>query len=189
MANSGNRQLHILKYLYLMTDEDHYLTAHRIVEYLETVGIHTHRQTVCADIEELVRFGFDIVCVKSSQNRYYIKDRKFSMSELTLLVDAVSASRTITQEQSDVLVKKLSGLTSSYNITAHNIAKLRYYVLFYFHAVICKRGQLDPVTADRQPLVKKLSDGHFRLCDRSTSHDRSYQLALRFLPGTSVKRP
>ncbi len=115
MANSGNRLLYILKYLYQMTDEEHYLTAHRIVEYLETVGIHTHRQTVISDIDELTKFGFDIVCKKSSQNRYYINDRDFSMSELTLLVDAVSAARTITQEQSDILVNKLSGLTSSYN--------------------------------------------------------------------------
>ena len=53
MANSGNRLLYILKYLHRMTDEEHYLTAHQIVEYLETVGIHTHRQTVISDIDEL----------------------------------------------------------------------------------------------------------------------------------------
>jgi predicted DNA-binding transcriptional regulator YafY len=98
-----------------MTDGEHYLTAHQIVEYLETVGIHTHRQTVSSDIEELKNLGIDVVCVKSSQNRYYINDRAFTMPELTLLVDAVSAARSITQEQSDVLIKNLSELAGSYN--------------------------------------------------------------------------
>lgn len=40
MANSGYRQLSILKYLYQRTDDEHYLTAHQIVEYLESLGIH-----------------------------------------------------------------------------------------------------------------------------------------------------
>ncbi|WP_028509281.1 WYL domain-containing protein [Ruminococcus sp. NK3A76] len=115
MAVSGCRQLHILKYLYKMTDEEHYLTVHQIVEYLDSIGFHTHRQTICSDIDELNKCGFEVVCVKSSQNRYHIKNRVFSMSELTLLIDAVSAARTITVEQSNELIKKLSGLESKYN--------------------------------------------------------------------------
>lgn len=103
MANSGVRLVYIMKYLYENTDDEHYVTAHRIIEFLETIGIHTHRQTVISDINEIKELGVNVISVRSSQNRFYIADRDFSMPELTLLVDAVSAAGTITKEQSDVL--------------------------------------------------------------------------------------
>lgn len=115
MANSGDRVIYILRYLYEYTDDEHYATVHQLLDHLEKLGIHSHRQTVISDIGELVQLGFDIVCVKSTQNRYYINDRKFSMPELTLLVDAVAASRTITKEQSSILISKIASLSSSYN--------------------------------------------------------------------------
>lgn len=115
MSTSGDRVIYILRYLYENTDDEHYATVHQLLDHLKKFDIHSHRQTVVSDIEGLVQLGFDIVCVKSTQNRYYISDRKFSMPELTLLVDAVAASRTMTKELSNILINKIASLSSIYN--------------------------------------------------------------------------
>lgn len=57
----------------------------------------------------------DIVCVKSTQNRYYVRSSLFSLSEIKLLVDAVEASQFITKSKSAELIGKLSDLTSVNN--------------------------------------------------------------------------
>lgn len=57
MANAGNRLIYILKCLHEYSDGEHYLTIHQIIEHLESLGIHTHRQTVISDIDEIKRLG------------------------------------------------------------------------------------------------------------------------------------
>ncbi len=109
-----SRILYIYKMLMEQTDHERYLTVQQMILQLEKIGVDAFRKTVISDIEQLIAFGVDIVCVKSTQNRYYMKSRLFSLPELKLLVDAVEASRFITQEQSDVLMNKLMSLTSRY---------------------------------------------------------------------------
>ena len=65
-----------------------------------------------SDIEQLTEFGIDIVCVKSSPNRYFIGQRSFELPELKLLVDAVESSRFISASQSSSLVSKLYDMAS-----------------------------------------------------------------------------
>lgn len=113
-AESKLRILHIYKMLMEETDTDHYVTIQQIITQLEQYDITAFRKTVISDIEQLMKFGVDIVCVKSSQNRYYIRNRIFTLSELKLLVDVVEASQFITQSKSAELIGKLSDLTSTY---------------------------------------------------------------------------
>lgn len=54
----------------------------------------------------------DIVCVKSTQNRYFVGERLFELPELKLLVDAVQSSRFITRKKTDQLIRKVEGLAS-----------------------------------------------------------------------------
>lgn len=56
--------------------------------------------------------GIDIICIKSTQNRYFIGTRLFELPELKLLVDAVESSRFITRKKSNILIEKLASLTS-----------------------------------------------------------------------------
>ena len=113
--NSKPRILYIYKMLTEQTDNEHYLTVHQMITQLEEKGISAFRKTVISDIEQLIDFGVDIVCVKSSQNRYHIENHKFSLAELKLLADAVEASQFITQDKSKELIEKLSSLTSCHN--------------------------------------------------------------------------
>ena len=65
-----------------------------------------------SDIQILIDQGVDIVCVKSTQNRYFVGSRLFELPELKLLVDAVESSHFITRKKSASLIRKLVSLTS-----------------------------------------------------------------------------
>ena len=55
--------------------------------------------------------GYDVVCQKNPAG-YYLGSREFELAELKLLVDAVQASKFITQKQSRNLIEKLEHFTS-----------------------------------------------------------------------------
>lgn len=109
------RILYIYKLLLQETDSEHDITVQQIIDKLVEQGISAYRKTVIADIEQLQNFGADIVGVRSSQNRYYMRSSLFSLSEIKLLVDAVECSQLITPSKSAELIEKLGSLTSSYN--------------------------------------------------------------------------
>lgn len=114
-SDSKSRILYIYRILVEETDSEHQITIQQIIDRLDEIGISAYRKTVQADIEFLKEFGLDVVCIRSSQNRYYINSNVFTLSELKLLVDAVEASYFITQLKSAELIGKLSDLTSSNN--------------------------------------------------------------------------
>ena len=95
------------------TDDGHGLTMPQIISRLEAEGVNADRKTLYNDFEELRRFGFDIIAEKDGRScYYYLGSRRFEMPELKLLVDAVQASRFITDKKSKELIKKLESLTS-----------------------------------------------------------------------------
>lgn len=102
-----NRVLYLLKYLWQNTDEDHPATTAELLSALEAEGISINRHTVVRDIEQLQEFGIDVICTKSSPNKYFIGTRSLELPELKLLVDAVESSRFISAKKSTELVKKL----------------------------------------------------------------------------------
>lgn len=114
-ADGKLRCIAIYKLLAQETDSEHSLTIQQIIDHLEMDGIYAYRKTIVADIEQLIASGIDIVCTRSSQNRYYLNSRLFSLSELKLLVDAVEASQCITQAKSADLIDRLSAMTSVHN--------------------------------------------------------------------------
>lgn len=109
-----NRLLLILKYLHDNTDEDHTASIKDINEYLVNHDLDANRKTVVECINELQEVGYDICCVRSTQNRYYMRTRPFTLAEVKLLVDAVQSSRFISEEQSREIVEKLSTIVGAY---------------------------------------------------------------------------
>ena len=109
-----NRPLHILKYLWDHTDEEHPAIITDILTHLEDCGIHTNRKTVASDLAELQDSGFDIVCNKSRQNKYFIGSRSLELAELKMIVDAIQAARFISESKSVALIEKISSLASPY---------------------------------------------------------------------------
>ena len=109
------RPLYLAKILYEQTDETHFLTTAQLMRILEErYDIKSHRQTIKADIELLIRFGMDIQEVKSTQNRYNIVSRMFDVAELKLLIDAVESAKVIPANKSKDLAAKISSLAGNY---------------------------------------------------------------------------
>lgn len=109
-----NRPLRILKYLWDHTDEEHPAIITDILTHLENCGIHTNRKTVASDLADLQDSGFDLVCNKSRQNKYFIGSRSLELAELKMIVDAIQAARFISESKSTALIEKISSLASPY---------------------------------------------------------------------------
>ncbi|WP_206406153.1 hypothetical protein [Flavonifractor sp. An91] len=110
----------MLQLLLEQTDEHHYATGADILHFWETHGIQANRKNVYSDIQLLMEFGLDIICIKSTQNRYFIGSRLLELPELKLLVDAVESSHLITEKKSAALIEKLGHLTSRHNAALLN---------------------------------------------------------------------
>lgn len=118
MAKSSNQKmklLYLLKIFCEKTDENHCMSARDLIGELERYGIFAERKSIYDDINCLINFGYDIVNVKArTDGGYYLAGREFELPELKLLVDAVQASRFITQKKSRELIAKIERLTSPY---------------------------------------------------------------------------
>lgn len=118
MAKSSNQKmklLYLLKILNEKTDENHRLSAKELIEELAYYDICAERKSIYDDIGCLTNFGYDIVYVKAkTDGGYYLASREFELPELKLLVDAVQASRFITQKKSKELIEKIEKLAGPY---------------------------------------------------------------------------
>ena len=115
MDNESKLRLLYIERMLQNTDEQHPLTNAEMMKQLEDKhGITTHRTTVPADIELLIKAGMEIEVVDTKPKKYYLNDyaRTFSLPELKMLVDAVASSKFITKGKSDELVGKISTLAT-----------------------------------------------------------------------------
>ncbi len=118
MPKGANQKLK-LYYLYRIllekTDDQHALTMPEIQEHLELHGISADRKSLYDDMDALRMLGFDVIGEKDGRNfNYHLGSKAFEIAELKLLVDAIQASKFITQKKSNELIKKLTGLVSDY---------------------------------------------------------------------------
>lgn len=118
MAKSSNQKLkllYLIKILSEQTDENHCMSARRLIDELAKYDIKAERKSIYDDIDCLSHFGYDIIYVKSrTDGGYYLASREFELPELKLLVDAVQASRFITQKKSRELIAKIEKLAGPY---------------------------------------------------------------------------
>ena len=78
---NNKRSLFILKFLTEQTDEKHLATITTINEYLRQYDLDANRETISDCIKELQDVGYDIFCVRSTQNQYYMRERPFSLAK------------------------------------------------------------------------------------------------------------
>ena len=73
MKNESQYGLLLLqRYLYEHTDDQHPASVADILAFWLEHGIQAGRKSVYSAIEVLQSNGMDIVCVKSTQNRYFV---------------------------------------------------------------------------------------------------------------------
>lgn len=128
MAKERSYKIKLLKLWEILcrdSDEDHPLTTKQIMDRLQAEGIACDRRTLYSDMEELTRNGFEVMCRRSRNNRYYVVDRKFQLPEIKILIDAVQAAGFITPGKTEELVDKLAALAGSHRarLLKHNIVQ------------------------------------------------------------------
>ncbi len=111
-AEQKTRLLKLLEILQRETDEAHPMTEAQLRARLGTYGIEAERKTILSDLHALEDFGIDIVNRRGRYGGFFIASRDFELAELKLLVDAVQASKFISEKKSDALIRKLCNLTS-----------------------------------------------------------------------------
>ena len=111
--NQKLKMLYLAKIFEEETDDGHALTMPQIISKLEAYGVNADRKTIYRDIDELRKFGLDIIASKEARSWYYhLGSRDFELPELKLLVDSVQSSKFITDRKSKELIKKLESLVS-----------------------------------------------------------------------------
>ncbi|AOZ96012.1 helix-turn-helix transcriptional regulator [Butyrivibrio hungatei] len=118
MSKGTNQKLklyYLAKIMIAKTDDDHYLTMPQIKDMLEEYGITADRKSLYDDMEALRTLGIDVLLEHEGRNYYYhVGSKHFELAELKLLVDAIQASKFITEKKSNALIKKLTALVSEY---------------------------------------------------------------------------
>lgn len=133
--------LKLLEFLQHNTDEFHSLTAGQISKALAEIGVPFDPRTISQDISVLNSMGYEIMSVMNGHEKhYYVADRRFSVPELKILIDAVHAASFITEKKSDELINKIAALAGShraelltrnmicFNTRKHNNEKIYYNV-------------------------------------------------------------
>lgn len=91
---------YLLKILEKYTDEEHTLTMGQILSELESYGVQAERKSLYDDFEALRYLGYDVIGDDSGRYyAYFLGERKFELAELKMLVDAVCASKFITEKK------------------------------------------------------------------------------------------
>lgn len=96
------------------TDEEHTFSAVELCEMLEDYGIKSERKAIYSDIDALTEYGMDIVLTRSPKRGYYLRNRKFDIAEVRLLIDAVQAAKFISPSKSKSLIYKIGSFLSEY---------------------------------------------------------------------------
>lgn len=113
MDNGSKLRLLYIEKMLQDTDEQHPLTNSEMMSILaDQYGISTHRTTIPADIDLLIKAGMEIETIGSRPKKYYLNDyaRCFSIAELKMLIDSVESSKFITKTKSEALVEKITSL-------------------------------------------------------------------------------
>ena len=109
------------KFTYLMqimlekTDDAHSLTMPQILAELEKCGVTAERKSIYTDLQDMEKFGVEIIKEQSGRETYYhVGTRDFEMAEVKLLIDAIQSSKFITQKKSKELITKIKGFVSGH---------------------------------------------------------------------------
>lgn len=105
------RMLLLIDILHELSDEEHILNSKTLLAELNDRGVVSDRRSVYRDIEALTEYGFDIV---TTAKGFYLRNRRFTLAEIMLLISAVQAAPFVTELKTKALMNKLLGFLSEY---------------------------------------------------------------------------
>lgn len=92
------------------SDEDNPLDTVSILDALRKQGIVIDRKILYKDMELLNELGYEIICQRAKRNLYYIVDRKFSVPELKILIDAIESATFIDKKNTAEFTQKIASM-------------------------------------------------------------------------------
>jgi predicted DNA-binding transcriptional regulator YafY len=105
------RMLVLLDILHELTDEEHIMNSQALLAELEKRGHTSDRRSVYRDVEALAEYGFDVV---TTSKGFYLRNRRFTLAEVMLLISAVQAAPFVTESKTAGLMEKLMSFLSVY---------------------------------------------------------------------------
>lgn len=85
MARNSEQKIKLLilyEILYTKSDENNPISVKGIIRELKKRSIVVTRQTLYNDIKVLNQYGYEILCTKGRNNKYFVSDRKFELPEI-----------------------------------------------------------------------------------------------------------
>ena len=114
--NQKLKLLYLAKIMQEQTDDTHALTMPQIIEELAKYDIDAQRKSVYDDLNVLDDFGIEIIKEQEGFRTYYhCGNRDFEIAELKILVDAIQASKFISEKKTKELIAKLEKNVSMYD--------------------------------------------------------------------------
>ena len=113
MSRNAEQKIKLLvlyELLLKQSDEEHPMTTNEIVGALKEYGIEVTRKTLYEDIDILIRYGYDVVCVKSRNNKYFVGERTFEKPEVEILLNIVGAAQFLSEKKTTILTQKIADL-------------------------------------------------------------------------------
>ena len=113
MSRNAEQKIKLLvlyELLLKQSDEEHPMTTNEIVDALKEYGIEVTRKTLYEDIDILIRYGYDIVCVKGRNNKYFVGERTFERPEVEILLNLVGAAQFLSERKTTLLSQKIAKL-------------------------------------------------------------------------------
>ena len=112
------RILLLLHWLQEETNPQHPISTVEILLRWEEQDLPTDRRSVYNDIKVLKKMGYKIHSARSASNSYWMesdrfqKSKYFTISEISMLLDAIQSCRCISQDDTEVLIHKLLWMIS-----------------------------------------------------------------------------
>ena len=114
-TNQKLKLYYLAKIMVNNTDDEHAMTLQDIKNALEQYEITADRKSLYDDFNVLRDMGIDILEKQRGMSYYYhVGKKKFELSELKVLVDAIQSSKFITVKKSHELIRKLESFASRY---------------------------------------------------------------------------
>lgn len=105
----------ILQILRDYSDEENILSRDELINKLnERIGKKIDRRTLYKYIKDLKQLGINICSYEENGRGYYIREHKLEEYEIKLLLDCITANKSITAEKTLYLSNKLCGLHNLY---------------------------------------------------------------------------
>lgn len=119
MPKGKNQKFKLYRLAQIMlehTDDEHFITMPEIMDALREYEITADRKSIYTDLRDLEKLGIEVAGERvGSGYHYHVIGRRFELAELKLLVDAIQASKFMTKNKTNDLIKKLEKMVSKYD--------------------------------------------------------------------------